>query len=109
MYPQYGGTLPVYVGTRHQRGGGILSSIARFLIPVAKTMLTETVKATPGVVSNIMNNKQSAKHAILQGLKTAGKNTAQQTLQNLSSNKRKRGVVKKRVAKHRKVVNDVLS
>lgn len=83
MYSQYGGVLPVYIGSRNQRGGGILSSIARFLMPAAKKMLTETVKAAPGVVDNILNKKQSARSAILGGLKRAGKSTAKDTLKRI--------------------------
>jgi hypothetical protein len=75
MYTQSGGILPVYIG-RNQRGGGILSSIARFFLPTAKKLLKETVKAAPGVASAIMNNKQPVGKAILDGLKTAGGNTA---------------------------------
>ena len=35
-------------------------------------MLTETVKAAPKVIDSIVNKKQSAKSAVLRGLKTAG-------------------------------------
>jgi hypothetical protein len=79
-----GGLLPVYVG-RRQRGGGILSSIARFFIPTAKKMLTETVKAAPGVVDAIVNKRQSAGAAIVSGLKKAGGNTARSTLERLTA------------------------
>lgn len=79
----YGGALPVYIGSRQQRGGGILSSIARFLVPAAKKMITETVKVAPGVVDNILNKRQGAGAAILGGLKKAGKNTAADSLNKL--------------------------
>ena len=55
MNTHHGGLLPVYSGRRHQRGGGILSSIARFVLPTAKKMLTETVKAAPKVIDSIVN------------------------------------------------------
>ena len=61
MNTHHGGLLPVYSGRRYQRGGGILSSIARFVLPTAKKMLTETVKAAPKVIDSIVNKKQSAK------------------------------------------------
>jgi hypothetical protein len=115
MSIQYGGVLPVYVG-RNQRGGGILSSIARFILPTAKKMLTETVKAAPGVVDAIVNRKQSAGKAILGGLKEAGRSTAKDTLNRMGiSNshpapkrrpvRRKAAVVKRRKVKH----NDIFS
>ena len=79
MNTHHGGLLPVYSGRRYQQGGGILSSIARFVLPTAKKMLTETVKAAPKVIDSIVNKKQSAKSAVLRGLKTAGTNTARDT------------------------------
>ena len=90
MDSQYGGLLPVYAGTRIQRGGGILGSIVRFFKPTAKKLLTETVKAAPGVVDSIVNKKASVGSAILEGLKTAGKNTAQDALSRIGMNTRKR-------------------
>ena len=79
MNTHHGGLLPVYSGRQYQRGGGILSSIARFVLPTAKKMLTEAVKAAPKVIDSIVNEKQSAKSAVLRGLKTAGANTARDT------------------------------
>jgi hypothetical protein len=118
MYAQYGGALPVYKGSRHQRGGGILSSIARFLVPTAKKMLTETVKAAPGVVDSILNKKQGAGSAIMSGLKKAGGNTAKATLNRMgfsSNNKKSRPAKRRRPraagsSKRRKVAaNDIFS
>lgn len=85
MYTQHGaGYLPVYAGTRFQRGGGILSSLARFFIPTAKKMLTETVRAAPSVIDSIVNKNQSPGKALLGGLKNAGLNTATHTLKRLA-------------------------
>ena len=95
MYLQQGGMLPVYAGTRYQRGGGILSSIASFMLPTAKKLLTETVKAAPGVVDSILNNKQSAGSAILSGLKAAGSNTAKDAFHRVMGSQRSR-VAKRR-------------
>jgi hypothetical protein len=110
MYSQYGGALPVYMGSRYQRGGGILSSIARFLMPAAKTMLTETVKAAPGVVDSILNKRQGAGAAILGGLKKAGKNTAKASLNRLGVGGTKRRRPASRPSKRRKVARkDIFS
>jgi hypothetical protein len=79
MYAQYGGTLPVYAGTRYQRGGGILSSLASFVMPAAKKLLAETYKAAPVVINAIASGKQGTKDALLSGFKRAGTNTLQQT------------------------------
>ena len=67
-----GSMLPVYVGQRYQRGGGILSSIARFVMPTAKKLLHEAVKTKPRMIDSIVNDKQSVKTAVLGGLKTVG-------------------------------------
>ena len=75
----YRGALPVYLGRRYQRGCGILNSIARFVLPTAKKMLTETAKAAPKVIDSIVSENQSPKSAILLGIKTAGVNTARDT------------------------------
>jgi hypothetical protein len=80
MYSQYGGSLPVYGGTRYQRGGGILSSIARFAMPILKNMAMETAKAAPNVIKAIISKKSSPGKAILQGLKSASARTASKTL-----------------------------
>lgn len=96
---QYGGTLPVYSGTRYQRGGGILSSIARFVLPTAKKMLTETAKAAPGVINSVLSDGQPVGSAILSGLKTAGMNTANDAFQRVTgrrSTKRPARVSKRR-------------
>ena len=90
MYSQYGGLLPVYAGTHIQQGGSILGSIVHFFKPTAKKLLTETVKAAPGVVDSIVNKNASVGSAILGGLKMAGKNTAQDTLRHIGMNTRKR-------------------
>ena len=79
MKMHHGGILPVYLGRRYQRGGGIINSIAHFVLPTAKKMLTETVKAAPKVIDSIVKEKQLAKSAVLRGLKTAGTNTARDT------------------------------
>ena len=79
MNMHHGGLLPIYLGRWYQQGGGILSSIAHFVLPTAKKMLTETVKAAPKLIESIVNKKQSAKSAVLRGLKTAGTNTAWDT------------------------------
>jgi hypothetical protein len=120
MSTRYGGTLPVYSGRRYQRGGGILSSIARFVLPTAKKLLTETVSAAPRVINSIVNEKQSAKSAVLRGLKTAGMNTVRDTFnrmgvrpQNSPNRKRRHSkqipIKKKRSGKRRKLNNDIFS
>ena len=79
MNPHYN-TLPVYSGRRYQRGGGILSTMGRFALPVLKKLGVEAAKAVPGIVGSIVSKKASPKDALLQGLKTVGKNTARHAL-----------------------------
>ena len=50
------------------------------MLPTAKKLLAETVKAAPKVIDSIINEKQLAKSAVLiHGLKTAGANTTRDT------------------------------
>lgn len=99
MPVQYGAALPVYGGTRYQRGGGFLSSIANFILPTAKKMLTETAKVAPGVIDSIINKKQSVGSALLGGLKTAGSNTAKDTFRRVTGKKNSgNGGIRKRPA-----------
>ena len=103
MYVQHGGMLPVYAGTRYQRGGGILTSLANFVMPAAKRLLTETAKATPGVINAIASGKQGAGAAVLSGLKRAGINTLQQTFgskaHSVSTRKRQAPIRRRKQAK----------
>ena len=85
----------MYMGQKYQRGGGILSSIARFVMPTAKKLLSETVKAALRMIDSIMNDKQSVKAAVLGGLKTAGKNTARDTLKRIGVKRSHGRTVKK--------------
>ena len=96
-----GGILPVYAGKRYQRGGGILSSIARFVLPTAKKMLTETVKVAPRVVDAVVNEEQSVGKSMLQGLKTARANTAHDTINRMGI-KPRQSAARKRSRPHRK-------
>ena len=116
MNTHHGGVLPVYSGRRYQRGGGILSSIARFVLPTAKKMLTETVKAAPKVINSIVNEKQSAKSALLRGIKTAGANTARDTFNRMGvgrsqtyAGRKRRRPKQKRTSKRRKLNTDIFS
>ena len=72
---QYGGTLPVYSGTRYQRGGGLLDSILHIAKPIAKKVLLEVAKAAPRIAGNIISKKQRPGAAVLGGLKTVGLKT----------------------------------
>ena len=66
------GSMPVYAGTRYQRGGGILDSIAHFAQPIAKRALLETAKTAPSVLADIVLRKQSPATAVVKGLKNVG-------------------------------------
>ena len=58
--------LPIYGGTRYQRGGGILSSIARFVLPTTKKFLS--VRVAPTVVESILSKRQLPGQALLDKL-----------------------------------------
>jgi hypothetical protein len=85
MNNQYGSALPYYVGRRTQRGGGFISSLARFAMPMAKKFFTETFKAAPGVLNAMSSKNTSAGEAILGGIKRAGMNTAKDTFTQLQN------------------------
>ena len=101
--------LPVYSGTRYQRGGGILSSIARFVLPTAKKFLSESIRAAPTVVDSILNKKWSPGQALLGGLKAAGRNTLNQVVRSQPKRivKRKQQQQVHRRRKKRRKHNDV--
>jgi hypothetical protein len=44
-------------------------------MPIARSLLTETLKAAPGVAADIFLRRKSPGTAVLQGLKKAGMNT----------------------------------
>ena len=56
------GELQYFVGTKYQRGGGLLNNIARFLMPVASNLLTsaskEGLEAGTRVLGDLAQGKQ---------------------------------------------------
>ena len=86
----------MYVGRRYQRGGNILTSVARIASPVAKRFLMESLKATPGVVADIVAGRSKPGEAILSGLKKAGVSAAKRTLGMRMSDDQRGGPAKKR-------------
>ena len=93
-YHHRGGGFPVYAGSRRQRGGGILGSLAKFAMPVlgqiGKAALGQAVgfaKDVAGDVAAGRNVRQSLKQRGLRRLK----NTALNSLSNITSGGRPAG------------------
>ena len=70
------GYLPVYSGHRYQKGGGILASIGRVLLPVvrqgAKALAKGVVKTAPGMIQSVIDGRATPKRALLQTVKKIG-------------------------------------
>ena len=84
------GSMPVYVGTRYQRGGGILDSLTHMAKPIATKLLAETVKTAPSVLGDIVLKRRTPTSALLHGLKRVGINTLKSALPGAVGSKRKR-------------------
>ena len=71
------GYLPVYAGRRYQRGGGILSSIGRMLLPIAKRGVTALakgfVKNAPEMIDQVVNQNLTPKQALIRTAKNVGR------------------------------------
>lgn len=118
------GQFPIYSGSKYQIGGGLLSPVARYAVPllkhvgkdILKTAAFETAKQIPKAVAAIASKTASPATALTGAVKSIAKNTAIKTLQKASSHfgansgllKRKRPSASVRVGgvkqKRRKVV-----
>ena len=90
-YHHRGGGFPVYAGSRRQRGGGILGSLAKFAMPVlgqiGKAALGQAVgfaKDMAGDIAAGRNVRQSLRQRGLRRLK----NTALNSLSSITSGRR---------------------
>ena len=93
------GSMPVYVGTRYQRGGGILDSLTHMAKPIATKLLAETVKTAPSVLGDIVLKRRTPTSALLHGLKRVGINTLKSALPGaVAGFKRKRRQRQRRTA-----------
>ena len=120
-YNQNGGGLPVYSGSRRQRGGSVLGAIKAFIMPflsgvknrVIQQAKAEGTKFAKGVAKDAVQGKniiQSAKTRAIHGVKQLGKNVAHDTTRALTgttSRKRKPAGQKRKptIAKKRRVNN----
>ena len=100
--PQVGGGLNWFVGQRYQRGYGVLGSIGRFLLPIAKNIASsvgsEGVEAGTRVLKDISEGRnlgESLKEHSLKGVKNLGEKVKQCGKGRKRKKKTKAVVVKK--------------
>ena len=73
--PQLGSGIAIYQGNRRQAGGGIFQSIARFAVPILRTIKNKLGIApalgnkTMEVVKDTIEDVQSGKRTIVQALR----------------------------------------
>ncbi len=62
---QAGGGLPVYVGARRQIGGGFLSGLARFAVPIIKYLAPKALNFAANTINDVVVDGKSLKSAAL--------------------------------------------
>lgn len=131
-YVQRGAGLPVYSGSRRQRGGSVLGAVKNFIMPIVSSLKNrairrvkgETWRLAKGLAADAITGRnmvQSVKNRGLQSVKRLGKNTAIDTAASIvraasgnrtapihpgtASRKRKAPLKKRTLAKKRRVQN----
>jgi len=74
--PQLGSGIAIYQGNRRQAGGGIFQSIARFAVPILRTIKNKLLGIAPAlgnkameVVKDTIEDVQSGKRTFVQALR----------------------------------------
>ena len=74
--PQLGSGIAIYQGNRRQTGGGIFQSIARFAVPILRTIKNKLLGIAPAlgnkameVVKDTIEDVQSGKRTFVQALR----------------------------------------
>ena len=118
-YSQRGGGLPVYSGSRRQRGGSVLGAIKAFIMPflsgvknrVIHHAKAEGAKVLKGVARDAVQGRnivQSAKTHAIHGAKQLGKNVVLDTARTLTNSRKRKPIGQKRrptVTKRRRINN----
>ena len=111
------GFLPVYTGRRYQRGGGILSSIGRVLLPIAKrgfaTFAKSVARSAPSMIDNVMSNRVAPKQALTHTLAKAGRNVAHnvgsEILDNIGAKRKRKRPAPQKPRKRKPRPRDIFS
>lgn len=115
-YVQRGSGLPVYSGSRRQRGGSVLGALKGFVMPALNTLKKNAVKRmkseawnlTKGVVGDAFRGKnigQAFKNRGIESVKRLGKGVLIDTANSVigsASSKRKAPAIKRPPAKKRR-------
>ena len=105
---QAGGSLPVFQGSRGQRGhgfGSVLSGLFRSAVPMLKRIGKQALTTEAYIASDVLGGKkfdESAKARVRQGINSflPPDDASEQT----GSGRRRRAVKRKRATKHKKGV-----
>lgn len=93
-----------FVGTRYQRGYGILQNIARFLLPVAKNVLTSAGQEGLAVGTKVLGDIAQGRN-----IKESLSEHSKQSIENLASKLQQCGKGKKKLPVRKKRYIDQLS
>ena len=103
-YPSYvGGGLPIYSGSRRQRGGSVLGAIKRFFMPIlgklAKRGAVSALDFAKGVATDAFtgkNIKESLKTRGINQVKRLGSDTLHDVANQLGSGRRRKATASSR-------------
>jgi len=98
---QVGGLMPVFVGSKHQRGHGLGSVLGgifrRFFIPLfknhGKALARDALRTGVNVVEDVLNGrtlKDSVKRRVLEGIKRSAQSLIRQSGSGVRPKRRKR-------------------
>lgn len=115
-YLQYGRGLPVYSGSRRQRGGSVLGALQRFIMPFLSGMKRQAVQRVKsgalGLAGDVLtdtlagrNMAQSLKKRALQRGKQLGKNLAHDAVAQLKPSRKRKAPAKAKASKARRTQN----
>jgi hypothetical protein len=97
------GELQYFVGTKYQRGGGLLQNVAKFLMPVASNLLSSASKEGVAAGSRVLEDLAQGKQ-----LKESIQTHAKQGFQNLADKLQQcgKGRKKKRMTSSKTNIHD---
>jgi hypothetical protein len=98
--PQEGGLLPVFSGSRRNlTGGGLFSTIARFALPILKTLGRSFLSAGTRGASRYLSGEEKFIPAMMTEFKDEAVNLAERGVTNIKKRRRRRqtGSGKKKV------------
>ena len=87
----FGGSMPIYSGSRYQVGGGVVSNIAKAAMPAVKSFAKNALKHgassaarhLPSMFADLAENKMGMKKALLKAGRAVGKDTGQASLRQI--------------------------